>query len=519
MGHLTENKITNSFICYYLFVFFLSIYLLTASGINIEMTDVGTARMEVAKSIIERFDLSIPSGLGLGIQGSDGREYSVFSIGSVLVALPFYLIGKFAGVPPVNVVTIVNQLAGTATVVVVFLFCSSLGYTRRASLSASIFYGLGTFAWYYAKDPGDHTLETLWALLSVYTMYRYAACNKLRYLCLSSIFLGFAFLTRSTSILLIPPLLLLMGFQRAGSHDKANVHLKFSHLLLFISLLLPFAGIIFLYNYYRFGSIFETGYTLMAARLGLNFFSATPLLTGLLGLLVSPGKGYFYYSPVALLFFFSVKPFYRKHPAMAISFICIIASYLFFISKNVYWHGDSAWGPRYLFVITPFLIIPLAALFDSAAWHNSSLVKRGIYTLFALSLIIQVAAVSVHVYKYFVFLHEKNIPFTIVKGNGVAPICEPCPETYFDWRLAPIAAQVKFVGELSKNLINYKHIEHTEYGSKSEKIMSQPWTNIFDFWWLYKYYAENSFAGLIVAALLLMSCILSALRLRKAALL
>src|SRR6266702_3448772 len=149
------------------------------------MTDVGTARIEVAKSIVERFDLSIPPGTGLGIQGADGREYSLFSIGSVLIALPFYLIGKLAGGPPANVVSIMNQLAGAATVVVVFLFCSSMGYTRRASLSASIFYGLGTFAWYYAKDPGDHTLETLFALLSVYSMYRYATCSKLHYLSLS----------------------------------------------------------------------------------------------------------------------------------------------------------------------------------------------------------------------------------------------------------------------------------------------------------------------------------------------
>ena len=519
MGHLTENTI-NRFICYYLFIFFLSIYLLTASGINVGMTDVGIARMEVAKSIIERFDLSIPSGQGLGIQGADGREYSLFSIGSVLCALPFYLIGRLAGVPPVSVVTMMNQLAGAATVVVVFLFCSSLGYTRRASLAASIFYGLGTFAWYYAKDPGDHTLETLWALLSVYAMYRYAACSELRYLCLSSLFFGFAFLTRSTSILLIPPLLLLMVMKRrTGFHDKAHIRLKFSHLMLFISLLLPFAGIIFFYNYFRFGSIFETGYTLMATRLGLNFFSATPLLTGLRGFLISPGKGYFYYSPVAVLFFFSLKSFYRKHPVPAISFISIIASYLFFFSKNVYWHGDSAWGPRYLFVITPFLIIPLAALFDSAAWHTNSLVKRGVYTLFALSLTIQVAAVSVHVYKYFVFLHEKNIPFTIAKGTGAPPICEPSPETYFDWRLSPIAAQVKFAGEIGKNLKNYKYVNRTEYGSKHEEILSQPWMNIFDFWWLYEYYAANSFAGLIVAALLFMSGIFSALKLRKAALL
>ena len=63
-----------------------------------------------------------------------------------------------------------------------------------------------------------------------------------------------------------------------------------------------FAGLVLWYNYYRFGSIFETGFQLLAAKTGIDFFSGTLFLTGLRGLLTSSGKGFFYCSPIAIFF-------------------------------------------------------------------------------------------------------------------------------------------------------------------------------------------------------------------------
>jgi hypothetical protein len=508
-----EGNPANKKLLVNLFVFFLSIYLLTASGLNMLMTDVGAARIEVIKSIIDRFDLSIPSGLG--ILGADGREYSLFGIGSVLAALPFFFIGKLSGASPENAVSVMNQIIGAATVVLVFLFSTTLGYTRRVSLLVSIFYGLGTFAWYYAKDPGDHTLETFCVLSAVFFMYRFnKACTK-RYLFLSGISLGIALLTRPASTLIIPPLLILMSFPQATRRRiiKNSMMLRLRNCILFIIILLPFTGLYLWYNHCRFGSMFETGYTLMQARLKLDFFAGTPLLAGLLGFLSSPGKGFFYYSPVALLFFFTIGSFRRRHPLLTLCFIWIIISYLLFHSKNVYWHGDWAWGPRYIFVTTPFLVIPLAELFASPTWQSSPLLKRGVMVLFALSVAIQLVAVSVHTYKYFVFLRqEKKVPFTTVGGKGIPSINEPRPETYFDWRLSPILTQVKFVNEIGRGLKEYR-VKDSAHASGYEQIKSQPWMNLYDFWWLYKYYIENSPAGFLAAAVLLLSALASGLKL------
>lgn len=497
-------------IIFYLFALFVAIYLLTSSGTI--FSDVGLTRLEVVKSIVERFDVSIQDGMGM--KGADGRDYSWFSVGSVLLAIPFYFVGKVAGIPPDNAVTIMNQLFAAATVVLIFVFSASLGYSRRASVLTSIFYGLGTMAWYYSKDPGDHVIETFFILLSVYYMYQYAATRRLSALLLSSAFIGIGILTRPTSILVIPPLFLMIMIYSWSDRPFAKVSKKIiNDLLLFCLALSPFLLIIAWYNFIRFGSPLETGYGLQAERLNLDFFTGTPLLTGLAGFLTSPGKGFFFYSPIALLYFFSLKPFVRRHPGLAGCFIMTVMTYLLFMSKNVYWHGDSAWGPRYLFVATPYLIIPIAEIFDSPAWLIKVHYRRAVFYLLAISIVIQLAAVSVHPYKYFVWLDQtKKTEFTVAQGNGAQPIIEPSGKTYFNWHLSPIAAQFRFVWEIATSMKNYRYSEPPEkYGG----IETMPGMHMFDYWWVYNYHIKHSLSGFFASIALLIYAIYCSIKLRK----
>jgi hypothetical protein len=287
---------------------------------------------------------------------------------------------------------------------------------------------------------------------------------------------------------------------------------------LFFITFLPFLALSLWYNYYRFGSIFETGYSLLAERTGLDFFTGTSLLTGLSGFLISSGKGFFYYSPVAILFFFSIKPFIKKHLAPAVCFICLIVSYLLFLSKNIYWHGDHAWGPRYILTLTPFFIMPLAEFFDSSKWLKKKFIKLFAYSIFTMSFIIQIAAVSVNFEKYFVNLSfEENVEFTKASGYGVQPIVEPPIETYFDWHRSPIIAQFRFIQSIVERINYYEYYELPDDASISEIIKVAPYLNVFDFWWVYIYFISGSYSGFIVALTLLLLAVYNGLRLRKAA--
>lgn len=492
---------------------FVSIYLVTASGTI--LSDVGQLRIEVAKAIIERFDVTVPAGMG--ITGVDGRDYSWFGIGSVLLALPLYAAGKFAGTSPESAVAIMNQLVAAATVLLIYFFVIALGYTRRTSVAVSIFYGLATFSWYYAKEDGDHIVETFFTLLSVYYMFRYVTEKRMRFLLQTSAASGMAFLSRPSSVLIIPPLLLLQGLYIVKKENCwAGLQLIVQNAFLLLLACLPFLGIACWYNYARFGTLFETGYTLMAERLGLEFFSGTALLRGLAGFLVSPGKGFFFYSPIAILFFFSIRSFARKQQGAAASFILIIMSYLLFLSKNVYWHGDWAWGPRYLLVITPYLIIPTAAILDSNTWQMRRFIRMGVHSLFGISLIIQLIAISVNHNKYFIYLQsEKGVKFTVARGSKVQPIIEPPESTYFTWSMSPILAQTRFIREFIGNLKTYVYTAPPDNAPYYEKAKAIPAMNVFDFWWLYKYYVDGDKAGFVAAGALFLWAFYCAAKLWK----
>lgn len=495
-------------IAFKLFVVFVSVYLATASDYFF-LTDVGQNRLETAKSIIEKSDLSVPEGTG--IRGADGRHYAFFGIGSTLLAVPFYLTGKLMGVPPENAVSVINQLIGAATTVLVFFFSLSLGYTRRASIFVSIFYGFGTTGWFVAKDQGDHAVEIFFVLSSVYCMYRYLTENKGSCLTLSAMALGVAFMTRYTSLLVLPPIFIMVFFRRRRVDPGAAIRITARAAVSFATVFLPFVCVVLWYNHYRFGSYLETGYSLLALRSGIDFFTGTPLLKGLSGFLISPGKGFFYYSPICLLFFFSIRSFIARHFELAVCFILVTISYLLVLSKNIYWHGDCTWGPRYLYVITPFLIIPIAELIDSPRWINKRMLRTSIYSLFALSFIIQIASISVSPDKYFVSLKsEGKVQFTVVAGKGVPPLIEPPSELYFDWRMSPLLTQFRYVYVAARNLTRYKYAELSEGASAIEKIKSSPRMNVFDFWWLDKYFIDGSRRGFLAALALLSFAVYSA---------
>lgn len=503
------------FIAFYLFIFFLAIYLLTASPNNIYNTDAGELRVEVARSIVERLDFNVPEGRG--IKGIDGRDYSWVGIGSALLAVPFYIAGNFFGGQPDIAVSVINQILGSATAVIVFLFAFSLGYSKKASLLTAFFYGLGTFAWPMAKQPFDHPAETFFVLLFVYLMYRYITTTKIPYLLISALAFGLAFITRQTSVLAIPPVFIMAAIYYSKRHNLNTVfRLLTKDVALFTLTFLPFVILIFWYNYYRFGSIFETGYQLIATRTGLDFFSGTSLLTGLAGFLISPGKGFYYYSPVAVLFFFSVKHFAKKHIELFICFSLIVVSYLIFLSKNIFWHGDWAWGPRYIFILTPFFVIPLAGLLNSEVWMKKIALKVCIFAIFVISLIVQIAAVSVDFQKYFLNLQlYEKVKFVTAYGEGIQPIVEPPPETYFDCKRSPILAQFRFIHEIAKNIRNYKYSEPPENANIHEKIMADPLLNVFDFWWLYVYFIKGNYYGFVAAFILFACAIVAARRLWK----
>ncbi|KAB0670477.1 hypothetical protein F6V30_10050 [Oryzomonas sagensis] len=479
-----------------IFLFSLAFYLLILSGLNI--FDVGQARVDVLSSLTNHFDFNVPTGSG--VKGVDGRDYSWFGIGSVLLGIPFYLLGKLLHIEPATLIPLVNVTISASTNCLMYVFTSSIGYSKRISLTISFIYGFTTMACYYAKDPGDQSIETLFILFSVYCMHKHTITQKTSYIIYSAFSIGMAVITRINAVIAIPAVLTLLLLEYIFSEfyqDKLKQIV--TCICLFCICLTPFAALNMWYNYYRFGSVFETGYGIMATKWGLNIFAGTNTIIGLTGLLFSPGKGFFFYSPPTLFFFISVYCFFKLNFKIALCFVTLIISYFAFYSKYLFWHGDWAWGPRFLLATIPYFIIPIASILSNPSGKLKTFIVAGVI----LGAAIQITAISISPYRYFNYLKlNENIKFDIAQGDGVQPIQEPPTETYFNWRRSPILYHVKFVYDSAKKLSNYNYVEKT-YLANNNDVLSQPYMNIFDFKWLYLNYINHTYKGILVPLLMI----------------
>lgn len=479
------------------FLLSLAFYLLILSGYN--GFDVGKARIDVLSSLTNNLDLNVADNTG--VKGVDGRDYSWFGIGSVLLGLPFYLFGKQLGIEPATLVPLVNVLFSAATNSLIYIFTHYIGYSRRISVIVSLIYGFTTMACYYAKDPGDQCIETFFILLSVYCMYRHVVTGKVSFTIYAAASVGMAVITRINAVIAIPAILTLPLLKYTiYNHSHAKLKEMSKCICAFIIGLVPFAALFMWYNHYRYGSVLETGNGIMASKWGVSLFAGTNPFTGLAGLLLSPGKGFFYYSPMAFLFFISIRHFYRSNSKLTICLLTLIISYLIFYCKFLTWHGDWAWGPRYLLAILPYFIIPIASILDNPAKK----LKASIIALLVLGLTIQILAISINPYRYFIYLqHAENIKFVVTGGNGVQPLQELPKETYFNWRKSPILYNLYFLYHSAININKYKYLKNNSTYNKRKDVLSEPYMNTLDFQWLYTYYINHTYNGFYSAFIIL----------------
>ncbi len=129
---------------------------------------------------------------------------------------------------------------------------------------------------------------------------------------------------------------------------------------------LPILGsllLLALYNFARFGSPFDFGYASEGFR--------APLLEGLYGVLLSPGRSPFVYSPILTLAIPGCVLLYRRERALALTCAFTIAAYVLAVSSWFSWDGGWTWGSRLLTPVVPlagFLVAPVVKQGQSKRW-------------------------------------------------------------------------------------------------------------------------------------------------------
>lgn len=364
----------------------LAVYLLTASG-HLYSPDE-EAMYYVVRSIATRADVAVEGDDLVPMplrEGRNGRMFSPYGILPSLAALPFFgagaLLATGASIEVYEYLTrfsvsLLNAPVTAATGALLGGFVRSLGYSRRAGWLAALSFGLATLAWPYARTFFSEPLAGLLLLIAVERAYAARARAGRQALLASGLAAGALLATRIAAGVAIPLLGLYVAVTAypghparspasTGRHPASSSLWRsgesFRSLGMWLLALAPGCALVVGYNLIRFAHPFASGYGSEAQAF------TTPLMNGLSGLLLSPGKSLFLYAPATVLALPGVLLLWRSRRAEAVVLALLTAAHVVLYARWHAWDGGGVWGPRLLLPIVPLLLVLAAPLFDRVA--------------------------------------------------------------------------------------------------------------------------------------------------------
>jgi hypothetical protein len=404
-------------------LFLLSIYLLTYSG-QFHSSD-GQAMFAVTESLVRRGDYDINQLLWMGQQqgtyGLDGELYCRKGIAASLLSLPLAWLGlvvPFWGM--VQTTLLFNAAVTALTGALVYLYVNRLGHSASTSLVLSLVFGLATLAWPYAKYFFSDPLASLSLFAAAYFLLRYRDSRKASDTFWAGTSLGMAVATRFANIITLPLFgLLLLAYMVTRDKGQGIRDKPLPPVLAFALPLALTALLLGGYNYARYGDVLQTGY------LPQETFS-TPWLEGISGLLISPGRGLFLYTPVLLVSLLAIPAFVKRHRLEAALALLVSASHVLLYGRWFFWHAGYAWGPRFLVPVVPFAVILMAPLLEKLSGRG----WLAFAALCLISVVIQILGLSADF-----TLFQEGLLFRFRELRMFDP------RTYFEFRFSPLLGQ------------------------------------------------------------------------------
>lgn len=304
-----------------------------------------------------------------------GEYISIFGIGAPLSSLPlFALAGLFVDLEETTIHTLWYLGKMTASLAVagsaVFLFLTLRQFMKsNVSLGLTAIYGVGTSVWSISSQTlWQHGPNVLFISATLFFWLKPEKRSMDWLLCGASV--GFAVLCRPTSGLLV----IILCFWLIFENRKALGQVILGGI--------PFALILVSYNQFYMGSLWtfgqtEQGESIALAKTGSMELWQTPLLEGLLGLLISPSRGLFIYSPFLLLAIpgiwkiWTVPDFRSLRPWTLASLAMLLLA-----AKWFDWWGGWAYGYRPIVDTMPLWICFLAVGWE---WIQRNPVRQYIF--------------------------------------------------------------------------------------------------------------------------------------------
>ncbi len=464
----------------------LCVYVTTTGG------SYGTdlASYEVTKSLVRNGSFAMSYNVldTEAERGIDGRYYAPVGIGHPIFGVPFYAMSRFLqsmlslqlGKPESvdkAAVVVGSTIAAALCAPAVFLFAWRVTGHVPGALIAALSLAFGTTLWPYSKFGFNAPLATACLLWSTYWTWRGVREGHRHLVVLGGTMLGCALLTRHEMTIAALPLAVWVASESRG-HTRDTV----SRLAAFGTPVGIAVAIWMSYNFARFGHPLDTG---LLRDPNVRF--DTPFLVGMHGLLASPGRSLFLYSPVALVGMGGLFVLARRDQSSAWLFGGMGLTFVLLISKMHQWDGGESYGPRYLVPVLPFLTVPLAAYFPLRSHLTSRLLLPAVLVL---SVAVQIPGILVDFSKIQNDYANRTDRYSIEMSR-------------YSWPATPLVLNTK--AALTAVPVNLRYVlgvapapavELT--GDVTRRDFSQQFAFSFDFWWLYLFYLGAVPASLAV---------------------
>ncbi|HEX7018108.1 MAG TPA: hypothetical protein VF209_04345 [Patescibacteria group bacterium] len=379
------------FFCFFFFVFFASGFIDSQDGFQY---------VAIARRIYYDQTFEMPPGhypetnLHLSItKNARGQAFSPTGLGYSLALLPavaledaFLHLSQTEPIaffplendwPVLLFASMTNAAFGALLAVVLYLYMRDIGLTHLQAILLSLVGLVSSNLWVYTKHVFPQLMFVSFLMLSFYWLRKAVKTRQWLLMIGAGMAYGVVVISYNPTYLFpLPAIGIYYLFLSSARFSLAYIKKIVSDVLLAGIGILPFLVLYTWFNWVRFGGLTATGYGTGGIPLP-TIPPAYVLLEGTWGLLFSPGKSIFIYTPlllVLIIFWFKIK---KKVLPEVVAGIILFVTYVYFTATllgdvdYLVWHGDSSWGPRYLLPVLPLALVVIGHIFTQLSrWQK-----------------------------------------------------------------------------------------------------------------------------------------------------
>ncbi len=373
--------------------------------------------------------------------GRGGERYGFFGHALAVAALPGYALGKLgaaAAPPPWRHalrsdhyylharsqqadwtrfgVALTNVWVTPVCAWLLMRWLLALGFGVRAATLVALVYATGTLAWPYSRTFLSEPLSALtlvgaaWCIAEVHAALGCGDEHSARRWSWAAG--GFAAVTCHVHVLNLVALPCLLAYGLLGHRDARRVVVGA------VTIASIGVALLLLGQWLRFGDPLETGrydhyshWVLPGEALAATMFG--------------PGRSMWLYSPALVLALPAWPAMRRRLPAVAWFVLAIAVSRWLLVGARSDWWGGWSIGPRYLVPIIPFLIVPLAIVFEQHGGAPRSR-RLGVLAVVAIAITLEVYLSLHSIFEWMLHLTTTGTPeFDYLRRSHWLPQSSP----------------------------------------------------------------------------------------------